>query len=120
MRLGRRATTKAKNAWGDLVPFLEALGTRRESSATESISRLIDLLARAECPESVKFVTSIPGGEKRGAQVLKKLKLSAVHILSPTVGEWTRESLTAWCMDVGVPAAKIHLKWLNEEDRRPD
>jgi len=111
--LGDRVTKKAWQSWGELIPFLEALGTSAGAHAKERIDRLIQLLARAECPEGITFVASIPGSNKRGTQALKRLAPSAIHILTPTVGDWTKDTLTAWSKDVGVAADKIHLKWLD-------
>jgi hypothetical protein len=111
--LGDRVTKKAQQSWGELVPFLEALGASAGAHAKERIDRLTQLLARAECPEGITFVASIPGREKRGTQVLKRSAPSAIHILTPTVGDWTKDTLTAWSKDVGVAPEKIHLKWLD-------
>lgn len=111
--LGDRVTKKTKQSWGELVPFLEALGASAGAHAKERIDRLTQLLARAECPEGIMFVASIPGSEKRGTQVIKRLAPSAIHIFTPTVGDWTKDTLTAWSKDVGVATDEIHLKWLD-------
>jgi hypothetical protein len=108
-----RVTKKARQSWGELIPFLEALGASAGANANERIDSFTQLLARAECPKGIPFVASIPGSEKRGTQVLKRLAPSVIHIITPTVGDWTKDSLTAWSSDVGVAAEKIHLKWLD-------
>lgn len=114
LQLGERDTAKARRSWGDFVPFLDALGMSAGDNAKRRIDRLTQLLARAECPEGVTFVASIPGSEKRGTHALKRLAPQAIHILTPTVGDWGEETLTAWSRDVGVAPEKIHLKWLDE------
>jgi hypothetical protein len=113
LQLGGRATAKAQSSWGDFVPFLDALGVSSGDNAKRRIDRLTQLLARAECPEGVTFVASMPGSEKRATQALKRLAPGAIHILTPTVGDWGKETLTAWSKDVGVALEKIHLKWLD-------
>lgn len=115
LQLGGRATAKAQRTWGDLVAFLNALGLSAGGNAKKQVDRLIKLLARVECPEGVTFVASIPGSEKRGTQALKRLAPSAIHILTPTVGDWAKETLVAWSKDVGIAPKKIHLKWLDAD-----
>ncbi len=111
----RPVTMKARRSWGELVPFLEALGTSAGANARKRIDRLIQLLAKAECPNGVSFVASTPGGSRRGTQALKELAPSAIHILTPTVGDWSKNTLTAWSKDIGINPEKIHLKWLDAD-----
>ena len=109
----KKPTKKAQRSWGDFVLFLDALGMSAGDNAKRRIDRLTQLLARAECPEGVTFVASMPGSERRGTQALKRLAPREVHILTPTVGDWGKETLTAWSTDVGVAPEKIYLKWLD-------
>lgn len=111
--LHENATKKRQQGWGELIPFLEALGSSAGDNAKNRIDRLIELLSKAECPESVTFVASTPGGNKRGTQTLKKLGPSAIHILTPTIGDWTKDTLAAWSKDVGISPERIHLKWID-------
>ncbi len=113
LQLEGRATAKAQRSWGDFLPFLDALGVSAGANAKRRIDHLIQLLGRAECPEGVRFVASMPESMKRGTQALKRLAPSAIHFLTPTVGDWGKETLTAWSKDVGVAPEKIHLKWLD-------
>ena len=108
-------TVNAQRSWGDLVPFLEALGTSAGNNARARIDRLIALLGKARCPDRITFVASIPGRKRLGTNVFKKLSPSGIHILSPSVGDWSQNNLAAWSKDVGIAAEKIHLKWLGAD-----
>lgn len=111
VRLSERATTNTRRTWGDLIPFLEALGASAGVVATARVQRLVALLGRAECPEDVTFVASIPGS-KSAARQLKQFEPSEIHVLTPTVGEWNERTIDAWSTDVGVAPSKHHLKWI--------
>jgi hypothetical protein len=110
--LGARATANAHGSWGELVPFLEALGASAGSIATTRIQRLVTLLGRVECPADVTFIASVPG-DKSAARQLKQFEASELHVLAPTIGDWDERTLSAWSNDVGVALAKIHLKWIS-------
>lgn len=112
VRLGPRVRSSARRSWGDLVPFLDALGTSAGEVATTRTQRLVRLLGRANCPSDVTFIASIPGG-KSAARQLKRFEASEIHVLAPTIGEWNERTLSAWSSDVGVSVGKIHLKWLS-------
>jgi hypothetical protein len=109
--LGQRATANARRTWGELVPFLEALGSSAGTVAMPRIERLVTLLGRAECPADATFIASIPGGKSAGRQ-LKQFEPSEIHVLTPTIGEWNGRTIDAWSSDVGVPPEKLHLKWI--------
>lgn len=98
--------------WGELVPFLVALG-ESAGKAKESINRLIQLLGKTEAPDGVTFVASTPQSKKGAALQLKNFGVSAIHILSPTIGDWGQKSLTDWSNDLGVCPENIHLKWID-------
>lgn len=109
--LSKRATVNARRPWGEFVPFLEALGTSAGAVATERLERLITLLGRAECPDDITFVASIPGG-KSAARQLKQFEPSEIHVLTPTIGEWNDQAVDSWSTDAGVAPGKLHLKWI--------
>ncbi len=115
-RLSERATVNKRRTWGELIPFLEALGTSAGSVATERLERLITLLGRAECPAELTFVASIPGG-KSAARELKQFEPSEIHVLTPTIGEWNDRSVASWSTDAGVAPGKLHLKWIATSHR---
>jgi hypothetical protein len=111
--LGERASQRIRRTWGDLVPFLDALGASAGDIAATRVQRLITLLGHVECPANVRFIASIPG-QKSAARQLKQFELSALHILTPTIGDWNDRTLAAWTADAGIPPAKIHLNWISE------
>lgn len=111
--LGERATQRTRGTWGDLVPFLDALGVSAGDVAATRIQRLVTLLGHVECPANVTFVASIPG-KKGAARQFKQFDPSELHILTPTIGEWNDRTLAAWTADAGVTPGKIHLKWISE------
>lgn len=112
LRLGQRNSSDTRRTWGELIPFLDALGASAGDVAARRIARLADLLGRAECPAGVTFVASIPG-RKGAACQLKQFEPSALHVLTPTIGEWNEQTLSAWRADVGILPSKIHLKWIS-------
>jgi hypothetical protein len=111
VRLSERTTVSSRRTWGELVPFLEALGASAGAVATARLERLITLLGRAECPAEVTFVASIPGN-KSAARQLRQFEPSEIHVLTPTIGEWNGRTVEAWSTDVGVVPGKLHLKWI--------
>jgi Tyrosyl-DNA phosphodiesterase len=111
--LGDNTTQKART-WGELIPFLEALGASAGNVAATRIQRLLGLLSRAKCPPEFTFVASIPGG-KSAARQLARFDPSELYILTPTIGEWDKKSLTKWGRDVGIEPSNIHLKWISEK-----
>jgi hypothetical protein len=111
--LNERSSQDRQRSWGGLIPFLEALGASAGNLATERIQRLLSVLARVECPAGATFIISIPG-RKHAARQLRQFEPSEIHVMTPTIGQWTDRTLTAWCADIGVRTARIHLKWISE------
>jgi len=107
-----RRTVSAQKSWGELVTFLDALGTSAGAVAANRLQRLVTLLARVECPADVTFIASVPGGKSAGRQ-LKQFKASKIHVLTPTIGEWNARTLASWSCDVGVALDRVHLKWIS-------
>lgn len=112
MPLAQRGSSGKRRTWGDLIPFLNALGASAGDVATSRIQRLIALLECIECPKGVTFVASIPGA-KSAARRLTQFKPSAIHVLTPTIGEWSESTLLAWSNEVGITPGKVHLKWIS-------
>jgi hypothetical protein len=104
-------TPKRQSTWGELVPFLKALGESAGDTANKRLARLIGLLDRAKCPADVTFVASIPGGKSAAVQ-LKQFTPAEMHILTPTIGEWDDKTIKAWSADAGVSPGNLHLKWI--------
>lgn len=108
-----RATKNMRRTWGELVPFLEALGASAGTVAATRLRRLVSLLGRVECPADVAVVASVPG-HKSAARQLAAFDPSDIHVLTPTIGEWNERTIAAWSADVGVAPKKVHLKWISE------
>jgi hypothetical protein len=111
VRLQGQATVNARRTWGELVPFLEALGSSAGAVAKQRLERLVTLLGRAECPADITFVASVPG-DMSAARQLRRFEPSEIHLMTPTIGQWNSQTLDAWTTDVGVAAGKLHLKWI--------
>lgn len=114
--LGAQDSRSTQRTWGKLIPFLQSLRDSAGDNARTPLERLITLLGRVKCPEGLTFVTSIPGKDKKGAaRQLADFKPEAIHVLTPTIGEWNLQTLKAWSAEVGktVPC-NIHLKWISE------
>jgi hypothetical protein len=114
VRLGERATINARRTWGELVPFLEALGSSAGAVARQRLDRLVTLLGRAECPSDVTFVASVPG-DKSAARQLRRFEPSEIHVMTPTIGEWNSRTVESWASDAGVAPGKLHLLWIAAE-----
>jgi hypothetical protein len=109
--LERRPSRELRRTWGDLIPFLGALGTAAGDVASQRLQSLIALLSRARCPEGITFVASVPG-QKGPSRQLARLRATHLHILVPTVGDWNVDTLTDWFADTGIPAKRTCLKWI--------
>ena len=113
LSLGGTSSPSTRRTWGELIPFLDALGASAGAVAATRVQRLIALLGRAACPSDVTFIASYPS-RKGTARQLAAFEPSEIHVLTPTIGEWNAGTLAAWCADVGVPPKKVHLKWISE------
>lgn len=111
--LGERDSENTRRTWGELVPFLGALGASAGAVAAVPLQRLVNLLGRVERPADVTFVASVPGA-KSAARQLAQFEPSEIHVLAPTIGEWNERTLAAWSADVGIAPKKVHLKWISE------
>ncbi len=111
--LGTRFTAGTRKSWGALVPFLQALGDSAGEIASPRIERLVALLGRAACPPEVTFIASVPGGSSAARQ-LKQFEASAIHLMTPTIGDWNNRTLASWSKDAGIAPHQIHLKWIAE------
>jgi hypothetical protein len=67
VRLRDRPTLNARETWGDLVPFLEAVGSSAGAIARQRLARLVTLLGRAialptSCSSRASLATRVPRG----------------------------------------------------------
>lgn len=113
LQLGARSTVSTRKSWGSLVPFLQTLGDSAGVIASPRIQRLIALLGRVPCPPEVTLIASVPGGSSAARQ-LKQFQASAIHLMTPTIGDWNTRTLASWSKDAGVAPQQVHLKWIAE------
>lgn len=120
----KRADTRLRE-WGVLPEFLGQLGS--SAGDEQRLVEFTELLARADCPEGVSFVASVPGTHTR--QALRRTPWGSAglgpvappgkgsvgaSILSPYVGAWKDEGLRDWCASFdGVPKG-IELVWIDK------
>lgn len=111
-------------AWHVLPNFLDALA--QSAGIPEGLQPFQDLLARAECPDDVTFVASVPGVHDRatlrrtpwGSAGLQQIAPAGsapltVTVLCPFVGGWDPESFAAWATDAGVEPRRVELVWID-------
>jgi len=113
-------------AWQVLPAFLDALA--QSAGIADGLQAYRDLLARAECPDDVTLVASVPGSHDRstlrrtpwGSAGLAQLAPTGsapltVTVLCPFVGGWNVANLTAWATDAGVETRRVQLVWIDSE-----
>jgi hypothetical protein len=126
VELHPRKSNAQLHSWGVLPEFLRELAESADEK--EPMARFIDLLARAECPDNVTFVASVPGTYspqalrrspwgRAGLQRIapKGRGKVCVSILCPFVGLWTEISLSQWCSIFGASPDRIQLVWIDKE-----
>ena len=113
-------------AWGVLPAFVKELAT--SAGDGERLAAFEDLLARADCPDGVSFVASVPGTHSR--QVLRRTPWGSAglaaaaprgrgivraSILSPYIGSWTAERLRRWCAWFDGAPERMELVWIDKQ-----
>lgn len=111
--------------WAVLPDFLRELA----ASAGEDglLDSFIELLARGDCPQGVRFVASVPGNHSRqvlrhtpwGAAGLREITPSGqgavrVGVLSPFVGSWSATALRRWCDAFEGAPDRLTLVWIEK------
>ncbi|MHB1422255.1 MAG: tyrosyl-DNA phosphodiesterase 1 [Gemmataceae bacterium] len=112
--------------WGVFPHFLRELAV--SAGEDERLDNFVELLARADCPEGVTFVASVPG--KHSRQVLRRTPWGAaglreimpagrgtvsVAILTPFVGTWNANALNRWCAAFGGSPDHLSLVWIDND-----
>jgi hypothetical protein len=125
VELGARRAEARLGTWGLLPAFLRELATSAGDPAR--LDPFVDLLARAECPDGVTFVASVPGTHSR--QVLRRTPWGAAglqaitppgrgkvtaSILSPYVGSWDVDTLRTWCGNFEGTSDRVELVWIDK------
>jgi hypothetical protein len=111
--------------WGPVPEFLRQLAMSAGDDAR--LDPFVELLSRADCPEGVTFVASVPGIHSRkalrstpwGAAGLREIVLPArgkvgVSILSPFIGSWNADTLNRWCAAFEGSPDRLQLVWIDE------
>lgn len=119
--LARASTASRRSAWGVLPGFLEALAV----SSKTSFAEWLELLGRAQAPDDVSFVASVPGTHTRatlarastrwGVEGLRKQLAGTkprLGVMAPTIGKWNDASLRAWCEAAGVEPERLSVAWI--------
>lgn len=110
------------SAWGVLPEFVRALADSCGDST--HLVQFSDLLARADCPEGVSFIASVPGTHpprsRWGAFGLRSATPSGrgavkVSISCPFVGAWRTDSLGQWCMQFESTPQHLSLAWIEKD-----
>jgi hypothetical protein len=105
------------------------LGELAKSAGEENrLAHFAELLARAQCPDGIVFVASVPGTHPR--QVLRRTPWGAagigriappgkgrvgVSILSPYVGSWNADGLHRWCRAFEGSPERLDLIWIDKD-----
>jgi len=110
--------------WGMLPEFLRELAASADDDAR--LAPFVELLARADSPEGVTFVASVPGTHSRqvlrrtpwGSAGLREITPSgrgavSVAILSPFVGSWSADALGRWCAQFDGSPDRLELVWID-------
>ena len=120
----KSSQTRLSN-WGVLPHFMRELAT---SAGDDSrLDRFIELLARAECPQGIAFVASVPGKHTRqelrrkpwGAAGLRGIipagrGVVSASVLSPFVGSWGKDALHCWCAYFEGSPDRLSLVWIDK------
>ncbi len=112
--------------WGVLPAFLKELAA--SAGDGERFAAFEDLLARADCPDGVSFVASVPGTHSRqvlrrtpwgsaGLRAIAPRGKGTVHasILSPYIGSWTTDRLRRWCASFDGAPERMALVWIDKQ-----
>jgi len=125
LELHPQITQTRRSRWGVLPEFLSELA--KSAGDPDRLTLFGDLLARADCPEDIEFVASVPGKHNRqtlqrtpwGAEGLRKIVPPGrgsvgVSILTPYIGSWDRDQISHWCSTYeGIPN-RLELVWIDK------
>jgi hypothetical protein len=125
IELRQKRSEARLNGWGVLPEFLQELAA--QAGDETRLATFVELLARADCPQGVSFVASVPGTHSRqtlrrtpwGAAGLQEISPSgrgttSVAILCPFVGSWTADALRQWCERFEGAPDRLALVWIDK------
>jgi hypothetical protein len=126
LELDDRPSEARCRGWGVLPSFLRELSASAEEETR--LDPFIDLLARANAPDGVTFVASVPGRHSR--QVLSKTPWGLkglgrniptgsgtvkVSVLSPYLGAWSADAFQKWCEALESSPKNCELVWIDKD-----
>ena len=118
-----KPSNKSIESWGLLPKFLQELD--KSTNKEDRLAPFINLLKRADCPNGITFVASVPDTFTQkelqqtswGAEGLLKAMpsgkgaiITSVH--SPFVGLWDSKSLDRWCSSFAGTLKNLRLIWI--------
>lgn len=116
-------TSKTRlNNWGVLPGFMRELAA--SCGDDTHVERFIDLLARADCPQGITFVASVPGKHLKraqwGAAGLRNIMPAgrgavSASVHSPFVGAWSEAALHQWCAHFEGKPNRFSLVWIDKD-----
>lgn len=120
----KSSQTRLSN-WGVLPHFMRELAA---SAGDDSrLDSFVELLTRAECPQGITFVASVPGKHTRqelrrkpwGAAGLRGIipagrGVVSASVLSPFVGSWSKDALHRWCANFEGSPNRVSLVWIDK------
>ena len=116
-------TSKTRlNNWGVLPGFMRELAV--SCGDDTYVERFIDLLARADCPQGITFVASVPGKHLKraqwGAAGLRNIMPAgrgavSASVHSPFVGAWSEAALHQWCAHFEGMPNRVSLVWIDND-----
>jgi len=126
-KLNPKTSADRLKTWGILPDFLNELA-RSVCGEVDRFNIFRELLARAECPQGIEFIASVPGHHNRqvlrrtpwGAEGLGRIIPSgrgavSVSILSPFVGSWDGPAINNWCSHFEGRAGRLELVWIDKD-----
>ncbi|MDD4977889.1 MAG: hypothetical protein PHI29_04590 [Gallionella sp.] len=120
--LQQKSTNVRLNGWGVLPEFMRALAS--SSGGETHLDGFINLLSRADCPQGITFVASVPGSHDRrtpwGAAGLRDIipagrGTTSATVFSPYIGSWDENSLNQWCAYFEGKPERISLVWIDKD-----
>jgi hypothetical protein len=106
LELNPQSSTSHRRSWGILPAFIRALASSCGPNRKPEIEYFADLLDRADCPDWVSFLASVPG-EFSPSQLERApwgiaglgtvgIDQPKVTVVTPTVGAWSAKGLASW------------------------
>ncbi len=106
LELNLQPSAARRQSWGVLPNFIRALAFSCGPNRKPEIEYFADLLGRADCPDGVSFLASVPGQFNRRQLERTPWGIAGLHavdierpkvtVVSPTIGVWSAKGLASW------------------------